>query len=385
MPLISLDSRALDFPLKVRLSDEDLRAVESLQSELLCPLDHPTVDAWRAAVNRALMAATGGDAAMFQLMLPGLDPHFTEELSMTILEDYPEVMPELEQTRKIFRRSLRLGAGNRFLLWKNHLEWLYSSEYFNEMIVKLRAFDTLWATAPVGDSQYPAMLHAYHEQRDRGPRFDEKHVQMMRMIRPALEAGAKMVARAFGHRTSLTTSLDGQEDGAFVLGVDGRLLHRNPAVSRLAVTVVNERVLEEEAREMARALLGEELPTLLAPSAVSRCIHSGGRPYRLNAVRMREGLFALGPAVLVTVASRETVLPDRDALCERFGLTRRQSEVALLLARRMTNSEIAERLCISPHTARRHTEAVIGRLGIHDRRKVGVVISTRLQDPEHVE
>lgn len=61
-------------------------------------------------------------------------------------------------------------------------------------------------------------------------------------------------------------------------------------------------------------------------------------------------------------------------LRERFGLSRRQGQVALLLARRLTDKEIAANLGISRHTARRHVEIVLIRLRVHSRAEVGEVL-----------
>ena len=54
----------------------------------------------------------------------------------------------------------------------------------------------------------------------------------------------------------------------------------------------------------------------------------------------------------------------------RFGLTRREAQIARLLARRATNREIAEQLELSPHTVRHHVENVFMKLGIHSRRSI---------------
>lgn len=54
----------------------------------------------------------------------------------------------------------------------------------------------------------------------------------------------------------------------------------------------------------------------------------------------------------------------------RLGLTRREAQVARLLARRATNREIAERLGMSPHTVRHHAENVFAKLGVHSRRAI---------------
>lgn len=50
-----------------------------------------------------------------------------------------------------------------------------------------------------------------------------------------------------------------------------------------------------------------------------------------------------------------------------FGLTARQSDVLKLLAKGLTNQEIAQRLFISPRTAEKHVAAVISKVGAADR------------------
>jgi DNA-binding CsgD family transcriptional regulator len=59
----------------------------------------------------------------------------------------------------------------------------------------------------------------------------------------------------------------------------------------------------------------------------------------------------------------------------RLGLTRREAQVARLLARRATNREIAEQLGMSPHTVRHHTENVFAKLGVHSRRALGAQLA----------
>jgi DNA-binding CsgD family transcriptional regulator len=56
--------------------------------------------------------------------------------------------------------------------------------------------------------------------------------------------------------------------------------------------------------------------------------------------------------------------------------------VALLLAERRSNTEIAGALGISPHTAKRHTERVLGKLGVSTRRAVGTVVCVDAVEPQ---
>jgi len=58
-------------------------------------------------------------------------------------------------------------------------------------------------------------------------------------------------------------------------------------------------------------------------------------------------------------------------LQNRYGLTRRELEVATLLAEGRTNTAIAKTLHISTHTARHHTQRILGKLGVHSRSAAG--------------
>ena len=55
---------------------------------------------------------------------------------------------------------------------------------------------------------------------------------------------------------------------------------------------------------------------------------------------------------------------------EEAGLTRRESEVLYLLARRLTDKEIADALSISPRTAMNHVANILGKLSLANRREV---------------
>jgi DNA-binding CsgD family transcriptional regulator len=63
-------------------------------------------------------------------------------------------------------------------------------------------------------------------------------------------------------------------------------------------------------------------------------------------------------------ASKNGVVPPESPLTER------QREVAALVARGLTNEQIARELVISPATARAHVEHVLGRLDLHSRAQV---------------
>lgn len=57
-----------------------------------------------------------------------------------------------------------------------------------------------------------------------------------------------------------------------------------------------------------------------------------------------------------------------------YGLTKRELEVVPLLARRLTDREIADRLFLSPRTAMNHAANVLGKLGLKSRRDVAALL-----------
>jgi DNA-binding NarL/FixJ family response regulator len=58
----------------------------------------------------------------------------------------------------------------------------------------------------------------------------------------------------------------------------------------------------------------------------------------------------------------------------RLGLTRREAEVLPLVARRLTNREIAAALVISVRTAEHHVAHILRKLGVANRLEAGAVV-----------
>jgi DNA-binding NarL/FixJ family response regulator len=58
---------------------------------------------------------------------------------------------------------------------------------------------------------------------------------------------------------------------------------------------------------------------------------------------------------------------DSAELQRRFGFTRKEAQVAALIALGRTNVGIARELFVRPHTARHHSEHLRQKLGVHSR------------------
>ena len=68
-------------------------------------------------------------------------------------------------------------------------------------------------------------------------------------------------------------------------------------------------------------------------------------------------------------------------LADKFGLSPRELEVALLIAQGFSNREIAETVRVSTHTARHHTQHVLGKLGVRSRSRAAALINDSLSTP----
>lgn len=358
------------------LSAADIERTADAARLLTSPFQHLDVEAWRSAVMRRLKELLGADSAGFLLPLPDLTVFRSEEIAPEVLAAFPDFPPPpLIDGSPLEQRMLQLRVATVAMGYGKHYHRYLDSAYNHEYATPARAHDTLAAVIGLPGNQIygTANLHFWHERPD-GRLFGDREVSIMRLLYPSLEAGVKTLTRTCSNRAALIASWDAQRDGLLVYDLQGRLLHRNPAAAALAVTRRDERALVEAGAAMAVELGKSETTAMLESSPMKATISTPFCHFGLTATRLGEGLFGNGPAVLVIVEAGDRPLPSCSALRERFGLTRRQAEVTLLLARRMSNSEIAKQLCISSYTVNSHAEAAMAKLGVRDRRKVRRVI-----------
>lgn len=181
---------------------------------------------------------------------------------------------------------------------------------------------------------------------------------------PQLAAGGEVV--------SLLLALGTLEHRFAFISRDGQVEHASPAF-RQTLNDPTFDGLDDEVRRFAAMLWGIANVRHLGPVVERLDCHSIHLPLgecQLQGTYVGVPLFRQRASVLVGVRITSGAVTSAERLRERFGLTPKQSRVALLLAQGLRNDEIARRLCISPHTARHHVEQIRMKVGGHTRAAV---------------
>jgi len=164
--------------------------------------------------------------------------------------------------------------------------------------------------------------------------------------------------------------LESIDQGIVLLASDSFPCYTNAAAERLLVADSERGVLTREMRTVSRAAMKQNGAK---PAEVEVSTKAG--KYRMRATLLLQKIDEIrNRTVLVTIERAGATLPSRESLMERFKMTGREADVALLLARGSRNTAIAGELHISPHTARHHTESVLAKLSVRSRAEVARAI-----------
>jgi DNA-binding CsgD family transcriptional regulator len=363
--------------MSLTLTSEDQRRLRNTSRLLLSPLDHADVDRWRSEVNRSVKVLLGADMASFLLPAPGRVALYSEDLSPDRARQYTSRTPRFFGS-EMWRRKVRLVVSNEAMLFDDDLTEYRASEYYNDYVAPEHAFDPLSLSIGLEEEPRPDAIAGLllHHGSLRTPPFGARGLELLRLLVPAFRAGVCAWREHADRRASFARLLDATMDAALLCDRSGRILHRTPALSRL---LEGEPAGEEvvcAAALHARGLfaLRDASGALEGGVGKAREVATSRARYRLEGCFVPAELCGGTEVVVLTLRCASNSLPARDILRARFGFTRRQADVALLLARGRSNEALARELCISPHTARHHTEQVLLKLGARSRAEVGALL-----------
>jgi len=363
--------------MSITLSSADLENLTRAIYLLVSPLDHESVDTWRSAVNSNLRDLLGADSAGFLLPVDNGLAMYSDEHDPKALSAFPDMQPPLlPDGRTVWEEGVRSGVTSLEKMYGPGYDRFRRSAYYNEYAAVNGAHDTVGATTPWGDvaADAVASLHFWHA-RPVGRLFGEREMSLLRLLFPAFRAGVGLQVRWDKQRTDLLRSIDALGQAVVVYDHSGRTLHQTPALTAMLARDVESSALNWELQAAMNAARGAAAPPARATVPAFGCTREVRTPSARYIVR--SCVYGGPPAgsdsyVLVAVERlTPTRRPDSE-LREAFRLTRAEIRVAVLLSEGKQNVEIAQELGVTDHTARRHTERILQKMGIHSRAQVAV-------------
>jgi DNA-binding CsgD family transcriptional regulator len=353
------------------LGPGDLVQVRATLTALLTPLDDASAAAWQRRVGHAVQQLIGADGCGVFLGVPG------ESIGVGVgqwvgLQPMVDTWTERWSRRNpldVRRRQLDARVWTRYGLLPRTV--VSRSVYFNEWCRPCRNLDSAGISAPVpGEDYAEGVLFVTAASANRFAEGEREEL-LLGLLQPAFAAGIAMLTLARSWRDALGSALDMAGAPLAIVRPDGQLLHATSALLALVAAHPAGATLLTAAQDLARdvgRLLGKKAAAPL-PVPVRAVPAPNGR-YELRATLVHAPRSGPGPVVLVSVSSPVADDPTVPALRARFGLTAREAEVTLMLAHGERDRVIAYALGISHHTARRHVERALGKLGVHTRAAV---------------
>ena len=361
------------------LSSTHLTQLEAASRALLNPLAAPTATAWIQEAGRLVRDFIGGERVV--VISPSEPGRYLSEDAPEVADGVDDYIAGVASEGILFTDPvvgawyrIRQQTGQEVLSWNmsRYLVETNGHRMLDSPIVadvlqgqRYNDFAVLVRSTTVGD----AMIWALHSQHG-GFAFGEHTTTVLGTLLPSFRAGLDAFLRFGAHRHTL----DAVAEPLAAFDADGRLLHQNAALTRLLDADPERDRVEVELRALARRLRALAFPLrheATAPPTASREATTGRGRYALRGLLLPPAGGGFGEAILVSITlDAPPSLPNAEAVRARHGLTKREAEVALLLAEGLTNADLAERLFVSPHTARHHVESVLAKLGLTSRAAV---------------
>lgn len=369
--------------MSVHLRVSKLRELEALLAVLTAPLDHAGAEEWLDAVNRAVVTFFEAEGVMSLLFREDDEPWVRfHRVDPAVARQNREILVGAgDGTLRLSYRGVDLmlrrlaAAGVR--VWTPELAArltgmrLEEMAYTHEVAIPGGIYHQANMAVPlqVGVAQ----ISFFHGSPDQDP-FGEDRLALLELICPAFRSGVGALRTFERGRAALGEQFGLSSAPILVFDRGGSLLYRNEAARPFLAEEASG--LTEVARRLAVRLFELHARPRKSGSAPPRLVGEdvgqyGGARSRVSATFVPPGMIHRDGAVVVRVERLTPALPASRTIQQRLGLTPRQAEVARLIARGWTNPEVADELGISVHTARRHAEAILFRLGLRSRAGVG--------------
>lgn len=351
----------------LRFSSTDLTRLTAAVDTCVRPFDFPALAEWRSSLLDRVMDLLECPIGHFDLrglgleqevLARGYEPGVFETYSRDWIHADPTyaLLQRLDMTTYTRRHRHRVAGPYWTAKYRR-------SPVFNEFYAPNRLIDG----AGILFKQEGVGVHVHAETCGLGgDLMDERGRQLLLILEPAVRASVRVIQGATGGHWRVQALLDATVMPFALLDGRSRWVHRTPALREILRALPSEAAagLLELIEGLAQRLLQGAVTAL--PSVPPEPTIFGVHGFQVSGVLLGpDGPFARPYALirLEPVAS-STAAAGR---ARRAGLTAREAEVAMLLARGLSDKAIAARLQISWATARRHTENILRKLKIGSR------------------
>lgn len=373
------------------LTRRDVDAFTALQHALLCPFQASNVEDWCRAVLRRAEALFRADRSLM-LVWAGGQPHYvSDSIDRETLSAAERSIARLKPAALRFPDPVEDRAWNAGRVCPVEI-WNVESaarlmgiapERLPACKEAIRAAGIacgVAASISVGRGQ--AVLGVCWSEHARASLDEDAAFELTQMVLPVFKAGARAVITAVDRPRRVARVLDALGESLLVCDATGHELHRTTRLSDTLGADPEREFILREMRALAESLrpqLADHQDRAHAPVGTLDVVTAAGR-YHVRGAYGGAGQFGPEPIVLVALDKVPRELPTADQLTARHGLTPRQAEIAVLLARGLSNREIAAHLSLSQSTVRHHAEWVFTKLGVHSRKALGLTLIGRAED-----
>jgi len=375
----------------LRLSTKELKQLQAAITILVSPLDFPSISDWRTAARHAVAPLVHAETAVSFLPITGEEPHQADrQISLALYAEHFHVDDLTTSYARAHGSHAFDWQGMR--AWYEHPDraaWL-RSEFLNDWVRPQRLCQPCGLIAVRSPDEAPdpffpqwsgiVGLWFYRDRDAEPPVMGTRALGILQLLLPAFESGVHLVVRCAQQRRNVTQLLDAMGEGTMLLDGRARVIHQNVALRTLLASTPEARAIEAACINAGRLVLSAAVQRgaksrpqeIAGPGAQTIPTGRGACQLRTTLLGAETGT---GPMALVVLEqSAPEPLSPRE-LRDQYQLTHREISVSRLLAEGHKNSQVAQLLGISIHTARRHAERILRKLGVHSRAAVAGKLS----------
>lgn len=344
----------------LHLTSDDLRRLQSLLSLLQEPARGPAFESWQREINRRIEELVGVDSSSTP---PSSVGSATRRGDLARRRNHLQTLVALDadlQRECVGRLLICGGEADGHITDAGHVAEVARTESPGGAAADLGPHSRSEATSTVAERRREGLLQ---------------------LLLPVFRSSVRVATQATPAAADIAEWVDTLSDGAAVYGPRGhRLLHANAALRQLLEGSAGEWLRTETQRAAASA--AQAHGRVIRRAARQHGGRSGdgdgnATEYTFTGRQVGSQHRESDRVTLVAVAVAGLPFPDAGNLRERYGLSPREADVAVLLARGLSDRDIAAKLVISWHTARRHSERVLRKLGLASRAEVALTLLAR--------